>query len=94
MNIYEIKGLEMDRFESLLEEGVTDMPEGSSAEQQIDILTQRLSIAKKMLGITNRLSDPAERKKHRSRVMGFLNQLRAMLKGVMAKLETEQQSDI
>ena len=77
MNINEIKNL--DPIDLLLE-GVTDMPEGSTPEQQIDLLIKRLEIAKKMFGYVNRLTNPEEKKKHRARITGFMNQMRPMLK--------------
>ena len=86
MNLSDIKN--SDPFEYLLE-GVTDMPEGASAEQQIDLLIQRLSIAKKMLGYANRLATPEEKKKHRSRIMGFMNQMRPMLKKLVDQVGSE-----
>jgi hypothetical protein len=86
MNINEIKNL--DPFDSLIE-GVTDMPEGSTPEQQIDLLMQRLEIAKKMLGYANKLTTPEEKKKHRSRIMGFMNQMRPMLKRLITQIGTE-----
>lgn len=88
MNINEIKNL--DPFDSLLE-GVTDMPEGATPEQQIDLLMQRLTIAKKMLGYANKLATPEEKKKHRSRIMGFMNQMRPMLKKLIDQIGSEQE---
>ncbi len=48
-------------------------------EAQIDVAIKRLSAAKRALGIANRLTDEASRKKHRSRILGMLNQIRASL---------------
>jgi hypothetical protein len=86
MNINEIKNL--DPIDLLLE-GVTDMPEGSTADQQIDLLIKRLEIAKKMLGYANKLTNPEEKKKHRSRIMGFMNQMRPMLKRLIGQIEVD-----
>lgn len=83
MNVDEIKNL--DPFKSLLE-GVTDMPEGASVEQQLQLLIQRLEIAGRMLGYANKLSDPADKKKHKSRIMTFLNQLNPMLNRLIRDL--------
>lgn len=74
-------------------EAPLDMPEGSDLVQQLEILTQRLESAKRALGITNRLKDPVERKRHRARVMGFLNQLRGMFDRVTKQLWDEMQQD-
>lgn len=44
-------------------------------ENQIEEVQRRLEAARQALGITNRLRDPASRKKHRSRVMSMMNRL-------------------
>lgn len=56
-------------------------------EAQIDLVIQRLAAAKRALGIANRLTDEASRRKHRSRIMGMLNQLRASLWKLQDELE-------
>ncbi len=68
-----------------LYEGVLDMPDGTDPDSQLDILIQRMLIARKMLGMTNKLSRPEDRRKHRSRVMGLLNQIR----GGIARIEKQ-----
>jgi hypothetical protein len=84
---------ELNQSVAQLSEGVLDMPDDSSLVTQLEILMQRLESAKKALGITNRLQDPAERKKHRSRVMVFLNQLRGAFNKIATQLEQELQQD-
>lgn len=44
-------------------------------EAQMEEVQRRLMAARQALGITNRLRDPASRKKHRSRVMSMMNRL-------------------
>jgi hypothetical protein len=72
-----------------LEEAVTDMPEGSDLNDQLTILVGKLEACKRALGIANRLETPEERKKYRSRIMGFMNQLRPMFNRVAKTLEAE-----
>ena len=72
-----------------LQEAVTDLPEGSSAEEQIDIIISRLSTAKRALGIANRLTDAADRKKYKSRTLVFINQLRGMLIQLQKQIEQD-----
>lgn len=76
-----------------LNEGVLDMPDDSSLVEQLSILIQRLDTAKRALGITNQLKDPVARKKHRGRVMTFLNQLRGMFDRVTNQLQQEITQD-
>ncbi len=89
MNLNELQNPDMTFFDTLLE-GVTDFPEGTSVEDQIDILISRLAAGKRATGIANKIKDPANRKKHKGRVMGFMNKLRPMLRKITAQLEKEQ----
>ena len=75
-------------------EAPLDMPEGSDINAQIGILIQRLESARRALGITNKLQDPAERKKHRSRVMSFLNQIRGMLDRLINEFSQHATNDM
>ena len=70
-------------------EGVTDLPEGSSATEQLEILMNKLEACKRALGIANKLETPEERKKYRGRIMKFMNQLRPMFNKVAKSLEQE-----
>ncbi len=68
---------------------------GKPLESQLDQAIARLDAAKRALSIANRLQDPASRKKHRSRVMGMLNSLRASLwrlqDAIQGEIEAAQQ---
>ena len=91
MNLDEIKNIEtINQMLNKLFEGVLDMPEGTELEQQMEILSSRMITAKKMLGLTNKLTNPEEKKKHRSRVLGLINQIRAGLKRLSNQLATEE----
>lgn len=46
-------------------------------EGQLQQAVDMMLAARRALGIANRLSNPADRKKHRSRIMGILNSLSA-----------------
>jgi hypothetical protein len=70
-------------------EAPLDMPEGASLVTQLETLMHRLESAKRALGITNRLTNPEDRKRHRSRVMSFMNQLRAMFNRVADQMEAD-----
>ena len=72
-----------------LEEAVTDMPEGSNLTQQLEILMGKLEACKRALGIANGLETPEERKKYKSRIMSFMNQLRPMFRRVTKTLAAE-----
>lgn len=73
----------------IINEGVTDLPEGSSTTEQLEILMSKLEACKRALGIANKLETPEERKKYRSRIMKFMNQLRPMFNRVSKSLEDE-----
>lgn len=73
-------------------EGVTDLPEGSSSTEQLEILMNKLEACKRALGIANKLETPEERKKYRGRIMKFMNQLRPMFNKVAKSLEQEIES--
>lgn len=72
----------------LLFEDVTDVPENASPEEIIDTITQRLAAAKKGLGLANKLKNPADKAKHRSRMMGNVNKIRGLLGRLVKKLGT------
>jgi hypothetical protein len=76
----------------IVEEGVTDLPEGSSSTEQLEILMNKLEACKRALGIANKLETSEERKKYRSRIMKFMNQLRPMFNRVAKSLEQESAS--
>lgn len=77
----------------IVREAVTDMPEGADSTQQLEILMNKLEACKRALGIANKLETPEERKKYRSRIMKFMNQLRPMFNRVAKSLEQEMASD-
>jgi hypothetical protein len=81
-----------DQLNTLLE-SPTDLPGDATLVKQLEILMARLEGAKRALGITNRLTNAKDRKKHRARVMTFLNALRPMFERVIKQLQSEQMTD-
>jgi uncharacterized coiled-coil protein SlyX len=72
-----------------LKEGVADLPAGAGAQEQLDILTNKLNSAKKALNIAMSLEDPTDRKKYWSRIMNFFVQLRPLWNQAARQLEQE-----
>lgn len=81
----------MKMFE-LIEEAVTDVPDGADAIEVLGIASARLDAAKKGLGIANTMKNPADKAKHRSRVMSNLNQIRALVARAMNVIDAEAES--
>lgn len=81
------------KLANILEEGVLDLPLFSTPEQQLEIVQHKVEVARKALGIANRLKDPAQRKEHKGRVLGHLNRLRGLLRRVEAQLEKEMDEE-
>lgn len=52
---------------------------GRPLDNQLAHASFQFDAARRALSIANRLTDPASRAKHRSRIMGMLNKLRASL---------------
>lgn len=88
-----LKEILTTEFDLLLKEAPMDMPANADLTTQLEVLMARLESAKKALGIANKLTDKADKKKHRSRVMSFMNQLRAMFNKVADALEAEIKAD-
>ena len=53
--------------------------EEADVGNMFDDTARMLDAAKRGLGIANKLKSPEDRKKHRSKIMGTLNKLRAQL---------------
>ncbi len=56
-------------------------------EQQLEILEQRMAAAKRGLGFSNKLKNPAQKKKHIALVLTNLNKIRANLSRVINQME-------
>lgn len=70
-------------------EGVLDLPQDSSEVTQLEALMVKLEATKKALGIANHLQNPTDKKRHRSRIMTFMNQIRAMFNKLADKMEAD-----
>lgn len=99
---YELKQLqeEINEYELLLQSIKLDLTEApmdfaSQGEDEwaiFDEASKRLQVAKRALGLANRLSKPEERAHHKKVVIGILNRLRALVNRLTAKLTREVQS--
>ena len=69
----------MSFLQSLLAEYVETTGVGATELEKL------LDAAKRGLGLANKLKNPAEKKKHLSRILGNLNKIRAALKREIAK---------
>lgn len=72
-----------------LQEGVTDFPADSDMLQMFDEAIKRLEAARRGLGITNKLPPGEEKRMHRSRIMGNLNRLRALVDRLVKTADSE-----
>ena len=73
-----------------LNEGPMDFASQGEDEWAIfDEASKRLQVAKKALGLANRLSKPEERSHHKKVVIGILNRLRALVNRLTMKLTQE-----
>lgn len=66
----------LDTRISMLKEDVTSFPNASNEMELYDEAIKRLEAAKRGLSIANRLRDPEEQKRHRSRIFSNLNRIR------------------
>ncbi len=55
-------------------------------EEQLEILEQRMSAAKRGLGFANKLKNPAQKKKHMALVLTNLNKIRGSLTRVIDQI--------
>lgn len=100
---YELKQLEeeLNFFEqslAALRMQLTEAPmdfasQGDDEWAIFDEASKRLQVAKKALGLANRLSKPEERAHHKKVVLGILNRLRALVNRLTAKLTREVQRE-
>lgn len=73
------------RQRAILREGMTKDDFFEIGDMLQDALN-KYSAAKRGLGIANKLQDPADRAVHRSRIMGNMNRLRALVRRIEQKL--------
>jgi hypothetical protein len=82
---YFVRLTECKRKASTLREGMSKEDFFAIGDMLQDALN-KYSAAKRGLGIANRLQDPADRAVHRSRIMGNMNRLRALVRSIEQKL--------
>jgi len=78
------------KLSETLDEGVLDTPDALTLDQRFGQLQHKFEITRKMLGLTNKLSNPEERKIHRSRVMRLMNEIRREIGRIMITLESDR----
>ena len=100
MESYEKEVEELNEKLSLLKEqyrklceGPTDFPESMSVGEMFDEAQKRMKTARWALGLTNKLKNPEDKKKHRRNVITVLNQLRGLITKLTNRLTTEVSPD-
>ena len=78
--------------ESLLKEGFIDDHNGP-LEAKFDEIKRKVLAAERAIGISNRIKDPIERRKHKSRIMSLMNKLRHGMYDIMIELGVEDSPD-
>jgi len=63
--------------------------EGDEVYNTLSKATAQLEAAKRGLGLANKLKDPGQRAQNRSRIMGNLNRIRALIRRATKALEAE-----
>jgi hypothetical protein len=73
-----LKNREED-LEALLSEATLELPANLTLPELMDEAYKRFTAARQALGISNKLKDADQRKKHQSRVLKAINGLRKLL---------------
>ncbi len=80
----------LENYHSMIAEGVTDL---SAAPDDLmgmfDEASKRFEAARRGIGLTNKLPPGPERAQHRSRIMGNLNRLRALVDRIVRTADSE-----
>lgn len=76
-----------------LNEGPTDFSDDMSVGEIFDEAQKRMNTARWAFGLTNKLKDPEDRKKHRRNFMIVMNKLRALINKLIQKLTTEDEPE-
>lgn len=66
-------------IDDLLTEATMDFPANMSLTEMLDEAHRRFTAARKALGISNKLKDNEQRKRHKSKIMTAINNLRGLL---------------
>lgn len=82
--------LEEQLLEQELLENIQELEEKvDTSSMNLDQLAKGFDAAKRGLGLANKLKNPADKKKHLSRIMGNMNKLRAALKRMHDSIDVE-----
>lgn len=77
----------------LLKEDAMDFPNATSVGEVFDEAQERLKTAKWAFGLTNKLKNPEDRKKHRRNIIIVMNKLRALVNRLIKRLTVETEDD-
>jgi len=81
-------------YKSQLNEAPMDFADSYDDEWALfDEASRRLQVAKKALGLANRLSKPEERKHHTKVVLGIMNKIRALVNRLTRQLTSKVRSE-
>lgn len=80
-----------DSLESI-NEGITDFDPNMSTGEMFDVAQRRFNAAKWAMGLTNKLRNPEDKKKHRRIVLTAMNKIRAIVNRLMMQLTNEVKS--
>lgn len=72
-----------------INEAITDFDPNMSVGEIFDEAQRRFNTAKWALGLTNKLKNPADKKKHRRIVLAAMNQIRVVMNKLMMQLTKE-----
>lgn len=79
----------VENYSNVLKEGVTDLSASHDDFMgMFDEASSRFEAARRGIGLTNKLPAGPERQQHRSRIMGNLNRLRALLDRIIKQADS------
>lgn len=73
------KETEIADIDQLLTEATMDFPANMSLTEMMDEAYRRFTAARQALGISNKLKDAGQRRRHQSKIMTAINNLRGLL---------------
>jgi len=76
-----------------ISEGITDFGPNMSVGEIFDEAQRRFNTAKWAFGLTNKLKNPSDKKKHRRIVITAMNQIRVVMNKLMMQLTREVEDE-
>ena len=77
---------QLRELDDLLNEDALALPAHLTLPEMLDEAYRRFQAARRALGLSNKLSDPSQRKQHRSKIMKAINGLRTLLGEISKEL--------